>query len=375
MKNKIFLGALLAGVLSLPTMANITELSQKFEQQKSQMNSAFETTKSVQLQQFEEAKKQYAENFNAAMNYYADTWDSPKLSSASQWITYSEDQITRRTVDFETGDYTVEIIGELNQQDIDKIVANQTSLLSQSTEKQAVNRDPVLSQYKTNFTNLSTNKVFSNINFQSLNRAKKQHVSYQRNGQKVTTVAMKLPQDSLSKRALEFVPQINKQAKKWNVAPELIIAIMHTESHFNPVAQSHIPAYGLMQIVPVTAGKDVTRTYMKQEKVLSASELFDPDFNIEVGSAYLNILNHSYLKNIQDPTSRTYVAISAYNGGIGAVARHFTGTGSLDKLAAKVNTMNSKQVYSSLVNNFPYKETRDYLKKVEDKRVHYAPYF
>ncbi|KZI48168.1 hypothetical protein AWG68_15845 [Escherichia coli] len=48
----------------------------------------------------------------------------------------------------------------------------------------------------------------------------------------------------------------------------------------------------------------------------SRSFLFDPASNIDTGTAYLAMLNNVYLGGIDNPTSRRYAVITAYNGEI-----------------------------------------------------------
>src|SRR5690554_8136195 len=90
-------------------------------------------------------------------------------------------------------------------------------------------------------------------------------------------------------------------AKKWDVEPALVMAIMQTESAFNPMARSHIPAFGLMQIVPASAGRDASKAVWGKDQLLTGQQLFNPQTNIELGCAYLNILDKRYLKSITHP--------------------------------------------------------------------------
>ena len=70
------------------------------------------------------------------------------------------------------------------------------------------------------------------------------------------------------------------------IPQELIYAIMESESSFNPMARSNIPAYGLMQIVPRSAGIDAYNFLYKEKKLLSSRYLYNPSNNIKMGTAY-----------------------------------------------------------------------------------------
>ncbi len=371
--KKLLLCSVLVGLIAQPSQLFANELKDKFNSQKEKLSNQFNQSTNDQVAMFQQARAAYLDQFSQTQEIYRQLWDTPALSDKDNWITYSKDKKIRRIVNFETGEYSIEAVGEYSPKELDEIVNQQTEALSNETVSSAINNDPVLGALTQSQS--QQQKVFTNLDSRFLEQSQKRSVSTSSQGNKVTKVIMKLPQESLTQRAQQYIPTIKQQGKRWEVDPALIIAIMHTESHFNPVAQSHIPAYGLMQIVPSSAGKDVTKNFEGKVRLLSPKELFEPEFNIIVGSAYLNILQAKYLKSVKNPTTRMYLAISAYNGGIGAVAKHFSGSTSLTKLASSVETMSPTQVYNSLVNQFPYKETRDYLKKVESQRQYYAPYF
>jgi len=51
--------------------------------------------------------------------------------------------------------------------------------------------------------------------------------------------------------------------------------------------------------------------------------LYNPVHNINLGVAYLNLLDTHYLKEIEDPQSRLYAIVAAYNTGVGSLAHAF----------------------------------------------------
>lgn len=168
----------------------------------------------------------------------------------------------------------------------------------------------------------------------------------------------------------KYKPYVLKQAKRFNLDPSLIFAVMETESHFNPYAVSSIPAFGLMQVVPGSAGKDAWRLLKKGGGRPSKSYLFDPENNIEVGSAYLHILTYRYLGDIKHPKSREYCVIAAYNTGSGNVLKTFSRD---RKYAVRViNSLSPQQVYDRLKSSLPYEETRRYVKKVTGAKQRYS---
>jgi hypothetical protein len=110
---------------------------------------------------------------------------------------------------------------------------------------------------------------------------------------------------------------INKNALHFNVDPNLVFAIIKTESNFNPRAVSHAGARGLMQIMP-----EVWREYSdstcsgkhSNQYICKAGEncIFSAGANIRVGTKYFQWLLVKY-------DGRVDLALEAYNAGISNV--------------------------------------------------------
>jgi membrane-bound lytic murein transglycosylase C len=165
-----------------------------------------------------------------------------------------------------------------------------------------------------------------------------------------------------NRQADKYRATVTKFAEQFKISPSLIFAVIRTESNFNPFAVSSAPAYGLMQLVPTSGGRDAYRRAKGIDSIPSRDYLFDPENNIELGSAYLNVLSYSLLEQIDNEVSREYCVISAYNTGPRNVFKTFSG----DAVAAinQINGLEPPAVYDRLRNNLPYQETRDYLGKV-----------
>ena len=164
---------------------------------------------------------------------------------------------------------------------------------------------------------------------------------------------------------------IRAYSSEYDVPVSLILAVIETESSFNPRAVSPIPAFGLMQLVPRTAGIDAYQRVHGEKKVVSAEFLFNEINNIELGTAYLNIVRDSYLRHIEDPHSRFYCTVAAYNTGVGNVARSFGGSKNLRSAARRINGMTSDEVYRHLLAELPAEETKNYLRKIVSRQGNY----
>jgi membrane-bound lytic murein transglycosylase C len=168
-------------------------------------------------------------------------------------------------------------------------------------------------------------------------------------------------------RAADYRDQVAKQTDRFGIDPTLVYAIMHTESNFNPMARSAVPAYGLMQLVPKSGGRDAYLFAKKEDVLVTGEYLYVPENNVELGTALLTKLLTVEFRNVVDPKSRVYCAISAYNTGAGNVAKAFTGKRNVREAIPKINAMTSDEVLEFLKKNLPYDETRLYVAKVSGR--------
>jgi len=155
---------------------------------------------------------------------------------------------------------------------------------------------------------------------------------------------------------------VAQASNRFNLPESLILAIIETESGFNPFAVSHANAYGLMQIIPATAGADVFQLVLNKSGKPTRDYLFNAKNNITVGSAYLSILRDRYLSQIAHPTSQLYCIISAYNSGAGNVFKTFHK--SRKQAIRRINNLSPEEVLWRLRKHQPSHEARRYVEKV-----------
>lgn len=191
-------------------------------------------------------------------------------------------------------------------------------------------------------------------------------VSTSRGQRPARYVGFDLVADYRDRQAERYAPLVRRYANRYGVSESLVFAVMKTESGFNPFAVSSAPAYGLMQLVPTTGGRDAFRRVKGYDHVPSKQYLFEPANNIELGVAYLGIIEDKYLAGIRDPVAREYCTISAYNGGAGNVLRLFSGD--RQQAVRVINGLGPSRVYRKLRTEHPRAETRRYLVKVLEAR-------
>ena len=195
-----------------------------------------------------------------------------------------------------------------------------------------------------------------------------------KDGKKRTVYTVKVPMksDHINTRADRYKQEVLKQSKRFNIDPIIAFAVMETESAFNPKAKSHIPAYGLMQLVPKSGARDAYLYVYKKDKFLDGDYLYKPGNNIELGCAYLAKIRHQYFKSIKDDERAYICVVPAYNTGIGNVAKALVNQAKLKPASQKANSMSPDQLYKKLHKDLKYKEARDYLERVWSRKDKYA---
>ena len=132
---------------------------------------------------------------------------------------------------------------------------------------------------------------------------------------------------------------IRREAAKNAIDPAWVAAEIRAESVFNSRARSGANAMGLMQVLPGTAAGVVKRLGIPYA---GASDLYDSDTNIAIGTAYL--------REMEDKYGTPYVAIAAYNAGPSPTARWQTQRPNYDP--------------DFWIETISYKETREYVARV-----------
>ena len=125
-----------------------------------------------------------------------------------------------------------------------------------------------------------------------------------------------------------------------------VYGLIRQESRFIMDARSGVGASGLMQLMPATA----RWTARKIDLPYRPSMITDPHVNLRLGTAYLKLL-------LDDFEGAQPLAVAGYNAGPGRPRRWRDGP--LLEPAAWIE-------------NIPFNETRDYVKKVLTNAVHYA---
>lgn len=312
-------------------------------------------------------------------------------STNKDWVEYSDDHKSRSIVDFEKGEAKVEIIlGEKEVLDTEKLrrkledevirlIENRGTSKDYDTEyekRRQLGEEPVLAgQVET--------PEGGKISKENLPEAAKEIVEKGEpeikkvtgeDGKEREVIVFSLPlaPDHIRVRAKRYEAEVENFCTQYGFDPALVYAVIHTESYFNPKAKSYVPAYGLMQIVPHYAGKDAYRYVYGKDKRPTANYLYEPQNNVELGTAYLHLLYTRSFQQVKDPRSRMLCVIAAYNTGAGNVSRAFTGNTRLSNAIPKINKYSYEDLYAYLSRRLPAQETRDYIRKVTERMQQYT---
>jgi soluble lytic murein transglycosylase-like protein len=128
------------------------------------------------------------------------------------------------------------------------------------------------------------------------------------------------PSQSATKRRSEHARLIEATARQYGLVPELLHAVIRTESAYNAGAVSSAGAIGLMQLMPGTAAR------------YKVGDIWAPAANVRGGAAYLRDLLDMFDQDLR-------LALAGYNAGEGAVIKY------------------GRQIP-------PYPETQQYVRKV-----------
>lgn len=137
---------------------------------------------------------------------------------------------------------------------------------------------------------------------------------------------------------MKYTEFVEKYSAEYGVEPELVYAVIKTESSFNPDAVSDADAVGLTQITPETFDWIKTKLGEEDENL----SLYNPETSIKYGAFFLGYLTREF--------GNTDTALAAYHAGRGRV------NGWLEDKEISPD--------GKTLSNIPIPETAHYVRKV-----------
>ena len=375
---------------------------------------------------YDESEERIRKKREKFKNAVEKKWDTYKESTSKSYVTYSKDLSSRTIVDFEKGEVTIEVI--VDEEDpkydsyeskydleIDKQFANRYKIkknllsiktrllniitmfvlqsdddtnndgsenssfakqLSKLLKEKGDDGQPILKDQLVDAGGKAVEGVGNTLSAAKdliSDKTKKVRMHFAKDGKKRTIISIKIPlsNDHMEKRRQRYRELIEIEARRFNIPTEIALAIAEIESAFNPKAKSHVPAYGLMQLVPKTGARDAYQWIYKKDKFITGRYLYKPRNNVELGCAYLSMIRHHYFSDIRDDERAYLCAIPAYNTGVGNVSKALIDKKNIREASKKANKMNRDELYNKLYSDLSSKEAKNYLKKVWTRKENY----
>lgn len=335
---------------------------------------------SLSQSEFEAWRNNNENRFEAFKKKITRQWGNYRGSSNKTWVEYGDNARSRSVVDFKNGIVTVEVLEPKTETRVDVVKKNLRdavervvtspgdALNGQAAKTNKIPRQAIL----TNQLSDSSGKTVSPQNAASFAHQVVQDLPLKKadvpdSATVSYSLTFPLVPDHLVRRMTPFIPVVKKYCLVYDLDVAQVLAIIHTESYFNPAAYSTSHAIGLMQLVPEKGARDAFQfVYNSTEgHIPTVESLFDPETNIHLGCAYLYLLKTHDFGEVTNKDCGMYCSIASYNGGPACVASAFTGSNFLPSAIRVINSINDpSKVYLFLIGNLPAVETRRYLEDV-----------
>lgn len=334
----------------------------------------------------EAVRKRVLEAYAQLRSNVSKRWgrNETKVAERTVYVKYTQGYTSRVITDFDRGTFTVETVDEKDPQGSLKatlMAALLTSsdpstvdLFSDKAVSLDTNRRPYLYGLirDNNGQSISTRQQADRFaTYLLAHKVQTRPVTGEEGGGKLAHfVRLSMVKNFEAQGAARYRPAVDKYSKQYHVSPSLVMAVIRTESNFNPFAVSGAPAYGLMQLVPTSGGREAYKRVAGTDETPTTEYLFDPDHSIELGTAYLGLLADTDFHAISNQDSRDYCVIAAYNTGAGNVTRTFARN--RKEALENINGLDSVRVFERLRTGLPAEETRQYVVKVTGHRKEFA---
>jgi membrane-bound lytic murein transglycosylase C len=312
----------------IPAVGETERPEADFQQQQKTAEDEWDALAGGTRQEWSDLRKHAEHNWNAFVQ-----------SSQKEWVDYDYAMETRSRVDFENGRIEIEtVLPDDKTATIEKaekkILAGTQNVLAKTiTSDQAVLKNQIQTKNGQLVTTENVAIFFSKEVLPRITKDSKPYITKDGSRKTRYAVSIDMVPEHIDIRARQYLPVVVANANRFDLDPRLVMAIIHTESYFNPLAISSSGAVGLMQIIPKHAGREAYRYLYGQDWTIRADYLYSPGINIELGTAYLYLLMNRYFAHVNDPVKRRFISICAYNWGPTAMRENILnryGTAAMD---------------------------------------------
>jgi len=392
------------------------EINKRFQQRKEAGETAlldvqrqYSAQRAAMEMQWKQREQAIADRWQQVKREAEKKWDRARQSNEKEWVDYSPSYEARSTVDFEQGVIAITVlvpISETGSSQADpaavllamKDIQTEAGAMGAPRLAAASTADPasvmiaraampaawakIIQQFEQVFSReakagrpVLANQVVAKSGTPVAPQAAKSFVESEvipnavvedkpmqaQDGVARAQVTAKVPlaPDHLQQRAQLYRDDVAVHAKRHGLDPRLLFAIIHTESYFNPLAQTPTPSYGLMLLVPRGPARDAYNYLYKNDIVLDDGYLQDPAHNVELGAAYLHLLRRQLVPNMEEGDKKNFLVACAYTWGMDKTRDQIL-------KQARIQDLTSTQVFTLLTQKTP-ENTRAYLNRVKDR--------
>ncbi len=147
----------------------------------------------------------------------------------------------------------------------------------------------------------------------------------------------------------KYSESVEKWAAEYQIDPNILYAVIRTESSFDPQAESNVGARGLMQMTEETF--QWIKSKIAAQEPLEFDSLYDPDTSIRFGAYFMDLCMERYSGDLS-------TAAAAYHSGWGTV------DGLLEDPAYTTDGVTLTEYPYPQMNRYVYKINRSYQKYV-----------
>ncbi len=341
-----------------------------------------------------------------AVQQIEERWDRFYESTIEDYYVYSKDGRVRRRANFsdespEKGFLEVAVVDAKSEKEAQKVLGKAVEkALREKTGKQELLKD----QVQLNQQPLTKKNVRRRAK-ELKKQIQKTTVLTKKGKKTVYSIKLKFVPDHVQQRAKIFFSSVKRHARKSKIPVKLVLAVMHTESNFNPHACSgskkikkrgQCLAYGLMQLVPKSGAREAYKYIYKKDNFhelpveQQKDYLFKPENNMTLGAAYLGkMINNDFAGGmysgnpndiktfgvgaVDSLENRVILAAHSYNTGPGNSAKALMKITTikrryprpiLEVIAKEANKLNVAELVHRLKTYSPWEEARHYVEKV-----------
>jgi len=394
----------------------LEEINKRFEQRQQQseesllnVHQQYQAQRAAMEAQWKQRETAIAARWQQVQREIERKWDRARRSSDKEWVDYSPSYEARSAVDFEQGVIVIAVLVPIGEAGSSRVDPEAVLLAMKEAQAEAgaagaprlaaaAETDPasvmiaraalpaawakIVQQFEQAFSRETSagrpvlaNQVVAKSGAPVAPQTAKAFVESDvlptatvedkpvqgQDGVTRAQVTAKIPLASnhLQQRAQLYRDDVAVQAKRHGLDPRLLFAIIHTESYFNPLAQTPAPSYGLMLLVPRGPARDAYNYLYKNDVVLDDAYLQDPTRNVELGAAYLHLLRRQLVPNMEEGDKKNYLVACAYTWGMDKTRDQVL-------KQVRVQDLTSTQVFTLLTQKTP-ESTRAYLNRVKDR--------